>query len=265
MNWLHRAEARFGHFALPGLPRVIVAFNALVFVLYKLNPGFLEWLTLDRTRILHGEVWRLVTFLFIPSFGSILGEWLTVLLYLMFLWFVGNGLEQAMGAFRLNVFYLLGMIGTTIAAFFFGANFSNAMLNSSMFFAFARFFPDLMIYVFFILPVKVKWLAWISGALLLLEFVGGGWDFRMAVVAALANYLLFFGADIVRDARHRSDVAVRRRRFERDAKVDANEPLHCCTNCGRTELVAPDLNFRVARDGNEYCLEHLPKVAEREA
>jgi hypothetical protein len=209
---------------------------------------------------MQGEVWRLVSYLFIPSFGGIFGEWLTVLIYLMFLWFVGNGLEEAMGPFKLTIFYLLGMIGTTIAAFFFGANFSNAMLNSSMFFAFARFYPDLMIYLFFILPVKVKWMAWISAALLLLGFLTGTWSYRAAVLAAMANYLLFFGADIIRDARHRTEVTARRRKFERDTHVTEDEPMHRCATCGRTELVAPELDFRVARDGNEYCLEHLPKA-----
>ena len=125
-----------------------MAFNALVFVLYKLvGPHFLELLVLDTHRIMHGEVWRLVTYLFIPSLGGLFGDWLAAFMYLMFLWFVGNGLEQAMGAFKFNVFYLCGMLGTTVAACLTDTGeFSNGLLNGSMFFAFARFYPEVLIY-----------------------------------------------------------------------------------------------------------------------
>lgn len=265
MSWINRAEARFGHLAIPGLPRIIVGFNALVFILYKLNPYFLSVLELDRERIMAGEVWRLVTFLFIPSFGGFLPDWIGAVFYILFLWFVGNGVEEAMGSFKLNVFYIVGMLGTMVAAFFFGGSlmqgqsFGNSMLNTSMFFAFARFYPDMMIYLFFILPVKVKWVAWFTAAILLLGLLMGDWPYRAAVIAAMSNYLLFFGADIVRDARDRQAVATRRRRFEQQAKVADDEPMHRCAVCGRTELMKPDLDFRVARDGQEYCLEHLPK------
>ena len=96
-----------------------------------------------------------------------------MLLALWFLWFIGEGLERAWGPFRLTLYFVVGMIGTTIAAFFFGGNFSNGMLYASLFFAFARFYPDEVIYILFILPVKIKWLAWISAAFLMLGFVIG--------------------------------------------------------------------------------------------
>jgi hypothetical protein len=262
MNWLNRAEARLGHLAIPGLPQIIVGFNALVFILHKLNPHFVEKLTLDPSRIMQGEVWRLVTYLFIPSFGAPFADWLLVAFYLMFLWFVGTGLEEAMGAFKLNVYYLLGMIGVTIAAWIsHEGGFSNGILNTAMFFAFARFYPEVVIYVMFILPVKVKWMAWFSAALLLLGFLAADWPYRLALIAALMNYSLFFGSDIIRDARHRGQVASRRKRFDREIQSVESEALHRCAVCGRTEQVAPDLEFRVARDGQEYCREHLPKPA----
>src|SRR5438552_11671577 len=106
------------------------------------------------------------------------------------------------------------MIGTTIASFFFGSNFSNGMLIASLFFAFARFYPDEIIYVLFILPVKIKWLAWIFAAFLLLGFVLNSSSYRAALIAAFANYFIFFGPEIIHQARHRHDVSTRRRRFE---------------------------------------------------
>src|SRR5437763_9855801 len=151
------------------------------------------------------------------------------------------------------------MIGTTAAALFFGSNFSNGMLIASLFFAFARFYPDEVIYILFILPVKIKWLAWVFAAFLMFGFVLGSNSYRAALAVALANYFIFFGPEIIHQARHRRDVSTRRRRFESDSRSPA-ETLHRCPVCGATEISDPNLDFRVARDGEEYCMAHLPKV-----
>lgn len=260
MTWIDRAEARFGHLAIPNLLRIVAGFNALVFVLYKLNPSWLDTLRLVPQAVLAGEVWRLVTYIFIPQVGSPIADWLFALLYIWYLWWLGEGLEEAMGSFKVNVFYLLGMLGTTVAAFFFGAGFSTFMLNSSLFFAFARFYPEMVIYFMLVLPVKVKWLAWIYGALLFLGFIGSSLSYIFAVMAALANYIIFFGRDILTEAAQRRDVSTRRKRFEAERSEIVDEALHRCEVCKRTEIDEPHLEFRVAKDGNEYCREHLPKV-----
>src|SRR4029079_5581664 len=140
MTWLDKLEHRFGRFAVPGLIRIIVALTALVYILALINPGFISVLTLDPARILQGEVWRLVTYIFIPGSIGAPGSMMQPLWLLLALWFllyIGDRLEHAWGAFRLNLYFLVGMIGTTVAAFLFGARFSNAMLASSLFFAFA--------------------------------------------------------------------------------------------------------------------------------
>jgi membrane associated rhomboid family serine protease len=258
MSWLNRLEAKFGHHAIPGLIRLVAAFNALCFILATLQPEYVRFLELNPDRVMHGEVWRLFTYIFIPNFGGFLPGWLTEILYLMYLLMLGDGLERAWGSFKLNVFYLLGMIGTTIAAFFLGSNFSGVMLNASLLFAFARFYPDAMI-LLIVLPVKVKWVAWITAAGILLQFLGGPWELRAAVLVSLSNYLLFFGREIFDEARQRQTVMARRARFERDLRDGTAATLHQCKICGRTEVVAPDLHFRVAADGEEYCVEHLPK------
>src|SRR5207302_7059278 len=95
---------------------------------------------------------------------------LLVLIALWFLWFIGDGLERAWGPFRLTLYFLVGMIGTTIAALLSGSQFSNQMLFTTLFFAFAHFYPEEIIYVFFILPLKIKWIAWVYAGLLLLGF-----------------------------------------------------------------------------------------------
>ncbi len=131
------------------------------------------------------------------------------------------------------------------------------MLIVSLFFAFARFYPEEVIYILFVLPMKIKWLAWVMGAFLLFGFVVNGPSYRMALVAAFTNYLIFFGPEIIREARHRTEVSARHKRFESHARSEA-EPLHKCAVCGATELTDPNLDFRVARDGEEYCMAHLP-------
>lgn len=262
MPRLDKLERRFGFLAIPGLIRIVIVFTALVWGLMWLNPSFRSALDLDPVRIRQGEVWRLVTYIFIPRGVGTSGvmQPLWVLLFLWFLWFIGEGLEQAWGAFRLTLYFVVGMMGTTVAAFFFGARFSNSMLYASLFFAFARFYPDQVIYLFFILPAKIKWIAWVSAALLLFGFVVGTNSYRMALVAALANYFIFFGPEIIHDARHRGEVSARRKRYAQSSRSEA-EPLHKCAVCGATELSDPNLDFRVARDGEEYCMAHLPKAA----
>jgi membrane associated rhomboid family serine protease len=252
VSWLDKLEKRFGFLAIPGLIRAVVLFNVLVLGLVWLNPSFSSAIDLNPARILHGQVWRLVTYIFIPQTFS---WW--VVLFLWFLWFIGDGLERAWGAFKLTLYFFVGMIGTTIAAFFFGSNFSNSMLISSLFFAFARFYPDVVIYLFFILPVKIKWLAWFSAGVLLVGFVLGPNAYRVSLIAALSNYFIFFGPQIIHDARHRREITARRQRFEVESRGEA-ESLHKCAVCGATELSDPNLDFRVARDGEEYCVPHLP-------
>jgi len=259
MSLIDRLEYRFGRFAIPGLMRYVVALNALVYILVKYNPNFLFALALWPAKIMQGEVWRLVTYIFIPQFGSfILPEWFGVAMYLLFLWWVGNGLEHALGPFRFNLYYFTGMAGVTVAAFFFGSGFSAALLNTSLLFAFAQYYPDEVIFIMYILPAKVKWLAWLAAALLVYHVVDGGVSYAVSLVVALANYFIFFGPELYRNARTRQEVTVRRNKFE-VAKRAANEALHECVVCHRTEATDPDLDFRVARDGQEYCREHLPK------
>ena len=122
MHWINALERRLGHLAIPGLLRIVVAFNLLVYLLIKLQPSFAATMELRPDLILNGQFWRLFTYVFIPpvTIGSAF-EYIFIFMYLNFLWLVGEALEQAWGSFRLNAYYLLGMLGTTAAAFLFGA------------------------------------------------------------------------------------------------------------------------------------------------
>lgn len=262
MTFLDKLERRLGFIAIPGLMRIVVGFTALVYVLTFVNPEFFTVLDLNPAKIRAGEVWRLFTYIFIPRGigqpGPMQPLW--AVLALWFLWFIGEGLERAWGAFRVTLYFLVGMIGTTAAAFLFGAQFSNTMLAASLFFAFAWFHPDEVIYVLFIIPMKIKWLAWILAAILFAGFVSEPMSYRVALLVSFSNFFIFFAAEIIHRLRHRQEVTSRRKRFEYQQRSE-DEALHRCVICGATELSDPTLEFRVASDGQDYCLPHLPSTA----
>lgn len=259
MSPLARLENRFGHWAIPGLIRYVAILNALSYVLWKLYPDFLDFLVLDRARLLQGEVWRLVTYLFIPQVGGILPDWFWMAFYIIYLFLISDGLERAWGAFRVNVYYLLGMLGTTIAVLIGQADPTGVVLNATLLFAFAHFYPDMMFLFMFVLPVKVKWLAWFTAAIMLWNFLGASWGSKLATLVAVMNYFIFFGRELLEDMRTRREIGARRAEFDRKIREGTSDAMHRCHVCGRTEHSDPDTEFRVAADGEEYCAEHLPK------
>ncbi|HEY8902559.1 MAG TPA: rhomboid family intramembrane serine protease, partial [Chthoniobacterales bacterium] len=155
MSVLNTLEKRFGRFAIPGLIRYVVALNALVFLLNLVSPSYVYVLSLDPDAIAAGQVWRLVTWIFIPTTMSLL--W--IIFYLMFTWWMGDLLESTWGTFRLNLYYLVGYLGGTAAAMLFGASLGNIALNASLLFAIGTLAPNLEILLFGILPLRLKWVA----------------------------------------------------------------------------------------------------------
>ncbi len=253
MSLLATLERRFGRFAIPGLIRYVVVLNALVFLLVKLDPRYVTALVLDRDLILQGEVWRLVTWIFVPNTL----DFLWILLVLYFTWFLGDLLEGAWGTFKLNLYYLVGYFGCTLAAFLPGIPFANGALVASLLFAVGTVLPNFQILILFIIPAKIKWVALISAALYALTALTGDWATRGAIVITFANYLLFFGPAFVNQLRDSQKTATRRAKFE--SAKDRSETLHRCETCNRTEVSDPDLDFRVTAAGHEYCTDHLPK------
>ena len=243
-------EVRVSWLGTPGILKAVVLFNALTFMLVQVEPSYAGMLMLDPAKIMQDEVWRLVTYIFIPHTDS----WFWLFFLLMFMWFLASALEESWGALKLNVFYLAGMIGCTVAAFFFGGASSNTFLNLSLFFAFATISPNYEIFLFFILRVRVKYIAWVLAGLFALQFVVLPAPAKMAMAASLANYLVFFLPSLIKDWRTRRTDGLRLAKFRSTEEVT----MHRCGTCGRTEASHPELDFRVSTDGEEYCTEHLP-------
>jgi len=256
VNWLDRLERRFGHIAVRGLATYIVALNAAVYILKYIDPSgnFLSKLDLQPAMIMKGEVWRLITYIFIPPETSPI--WIVFVLYLYYL--VGMGLEQEWGSFRLNVYYLIGMLATTIAAFITGFSATAVYLNLSMFLAFAAVYPDYRILLFFILPIKVKYIAWLNWVYIVFTVIVMPIPFKAAAAASVVNYIIFFGRDIIKCSRARSSAYYNKRRFMSEIQIKST--MHRCSICGKTERDDPRMDFRYCADCEgdyEYCMDHL--------
>ena len=211
MQWLNKLERKYRKYAIKNLIVYIIVFNALIYILDLVAPAGLsiDSLVLYRDLVLQGELWRLITYIFIPPSTSPL--WIIFVLYFYYL--VGTGLEQAWGPFKFNLYYLLGMIGTTAAAFITGAGYTGVYLNLSLFLAFAFLFPDFQVLLFFILPVKVKYLAWLNWAMLAGVMIFQRLPHKLAALAAVLNYFLFFGPDLYRQLRLKNKIWHNRKRF----------------------------------------------------
>lgn len=158
--------------------------------------------------VYQGQLWRLVTFLVVPPMGSVL----FALLNMYFYYFIGTNLEARWGARRFLLFYLIGALGAIIAALITGMG-TNQYLYLSMFFAFAIQHPELQVMLFFMLPVKMKWLALLSAAFYVYSFVIGSWATRAALIFSLLNIWLFFGGDLLNLVRSELERYKRRRQF----------------------------------------------------
>lgn len=214
MNWLDRLEGKLRRFSIPHLMTYIVGGMAIVFVADLLLPlNLYGLLALNMSRVLEGEIWRLVTFIFLPPSTSVL--WIVFSLY--FYWLIGNGLEAQWGAFRFNAFYLVGILGSILAAVFTGYA-ENTYLNLSLFLAFAAIYPNFEVRVFMILPVKMKYLALIDLAVYVLMFITGTWSTRIAILFSLANVILFFGGHFIRYIKQDSQYWKTRRNFRKSMR-----------------------------------------------
>lgn len=202
---------RWGSFhGIEGLPLIIVASNGLVYLFEMVKPGLTPFLTLLPPALYAGELWRLATFLFVPPAASPI----FMLFWLYLLYVYADALEREWGAFRFTGYYAVGVFATAAVGFFpaWGAV-PNVFLNASLFLAFAALFPDFELLLFFILPLKVKYIGYFTWVMLVWAFLSGGWQTRLAVLAGLVNFFLFFGPDSWSGLRLRWQVYQNRRRW----------------------------------------------------
>ena len=282
-QWLDRFCYKHPRLSIPGLMRYIVIGNVLVFLLDLFSSGGAALGTglfsFNANAILHGQVWRVITFIFVPYTSRNL---FLFLLTLYFYYFIGTALEREWGANKFTIFYFFGVILNILIGFLVGTA-SMYYVNMSMFFAFATLYPDLQFLLFFIIPVKAKWLAWIDGAYFAIAVVrfliAGQFLYALIPIVAVLNYLLFFASDIggkVSYWKGRAKQKARQQEFRQsyqrggagpkvvnfhDAKTKAKTNyLHKCAVCGKTDVTDPQMEFRYCSKCNGYycyCSEHI--------
>lgn len=252
MPLLDKLESRFGRFAIPGLVQFVAGLKLLTFGIFVMQSPearahYLDFLALDGTRILSGQVWRLVTYLFIPGNLNVL---FAILSAMMLMW-LGRGLEQAWGAFRLNLYFIGGMIAITACSLIFNLDESGIWLFQSLLLAFAMTYPNEEIRLYFFLPVKMKWIAWAAAALTLLSILQVPAT-GIPIFFGHLNFLIVFGPDFVRDRLHMAKVMKKRTQFK-EASPTAAPFFHQCSVCQKTEVDDPELYFRINEAGDEIC------------
>jgi hypothetical protein len=260
MGLLDKLDRRYGRFGVPNITigvivcQVVVYFCMLAQRAVPDDSPLEQRLALIPLLVLHGEVWRLATFLIVPPMSNpICVGFFWYLFYLM-----GSALELHWGTFRYNVYLLLGY-GLAIGAAFLipqvPAN--NGFVQASVFLAFAFLFPDFELCLFFLVPVKIKWLALLTWIGIFLTVAFADWASRVLALASVGSFLVFFGREILERAH-----AGRRRMAVQVAQLTRKEPAyyHRCKVCGITDRTHPKMEFRYCSkcDGAQgYCSEHL--------
>ena len=254
LRFLDKLQRKYGRYAIRGLMKYIVAITAGVFFISYILPSsnIKDNLVLYPPLVLSGQVWRLITFIFIPEGNSL---WIIISLYFYYL--IGNSLESEWGSFKFNIYYLVGILGTILATFITGGLGVPTYLNMSLFFAFAYIYPNFEVLIFFILPVKMKYLGILSGVFLAISFITGSFTTKLAIIAALLNFILFFGKDIYTSLMYKSKKT--HKKYKNNV-IEMKRTIHRCTICGKTEKTDPYMDFRYCSkcDGeHEYCMDHL--------
>jgi len=253
MRLLDRLERRYRNYAVPNLTLIIVMGQTLAYILKMSEPDLYQQMVLRPDLVLKGEYWRIGSFIFVPPDTNILFFFIAMMIFHM----MGSALEHTWGTFRYNVFLLVGYIATVAVAFIYPHEpASNAFIGMAVFLAFGWLYPDYVFYLFFILPVKVKWLALLTWLGLGYALIVGDMATRLFVLSGIANFLLFFGQDIWLRLRSRG------RRMQQNAKAasQAAKPRHECAICGATDKSDPELEFRYCSkcDGAPcYCENHI--------
>lgn len=266
--------ARHPRFGIPNLMRYIVIGTAAVYILMVLtrnnDANALSFLSFNLNGLLHGEIWRIVTFIFVP--GDMRPFWLIVALY--FYYWIGSSLEREWGTARFTLYYLSGalltVLGVVIVSLITGNHYltiyGTGYVNLSMFLAFAVLFPDVQVLLFFIIPIKVKYLAYLDAALFVFGVITMSFPLNLLPVVAVLNYLVYCG-DWLFDFFRPSHVRQRQKtvNFKREARrircEQANKPYNYkCAVCGRTDADYPELEFRYCSRCVGYhcfCQDHI--------
>lgn len=263
---------------IPNLMLYIVLGSAVVYVMSQMSGNYLLYnlLCFDRTAILHGQIWRLITYPLTYNAGNLLLTAVSLLCY----YSLGRAMENIWGTLKFNLFYLTGVVMMDIFCMIFGGRASVTYLNLSLFLSYATLYPDATFLLFFIIPIRAWIFALFDLVMVLVDLVSVPFPYNLFSVISLANYFLFFGKDVLNvipmswRANARRLVHQKPRQRKQQAKVihfDAGSYeashaapqapyTHRCTVCGRTDVSNPELEFRYCSRCKGYycyCQDHI--------
>jgi hypothetical protein len=260
MNFLDKLEKRLGFLAVPNV--ILTIIGAQLFIYAAILVGRVEFtsILLAPKAVFAGEWWRLVSFSIAPPYlPTTLFQGIFLAFFWYILWMMSQALEAAWGTFRFNM-YLLACVLFAVAGAFIGQLISpnvtifvaTRFLYYSVFLAFATLNPNIQFLIMFIIPMKVKWMAWLVvgfGFIGVLAMPSIG--HRIAFVAPYIAYLLFFKTALRQSAQSRQ----RRKKFDAAKRKLAEEPLHTCAQCGASDRSHPERDFRYKSvDDDMICL-----------
>lgn len=252
MTPLDKFERRYGRYAIPRLHQFLLFGQIFTYLGLQVDPNlFAQWLLVPE-QALAGEHWRWVTFLILPPTQNLLG----FILHVIGFNFIGSSLEQTWGVLRFNVFLTLGYLATVAAGLFFpGQLVTNYFLDASTLVAFATLFPDVKFLIYFVIPVKAKWVGLLTWIFLGMWFMGP-LSSKAAAVACVANYFVFFAGPLARRWRH----GIRSTAEQVRVQAQAHRAMHHCHVCGVTDKTDPTMDFRYCSQcggGECYCSLHI--------
>ena len=192
MNWIDKLERRYNHLGIPQLVNgLLIGQLAAGLLILIINRNFNAFIMLDRYDLLHGQIWRLITFLFQPIWlGGVLG-----ILNLVFYFWIGNSLTRLWGDFRMTLFIALGVVGAWAGCLLTGYASPDAIFQS-MLFAYTWLWPDQMVLLFGVIPFKMKYLGWLELAFWVFGFLTGSLAYKVSMVLGLAGFLAFYGREV---------------------------------------------------------------------
>ena len=266
---IDRFCAKHPRFGISNLMLYIVIGQVAVFILDLFFRGMLSsyWLPFSRDLILHGQVWRLVTFIFLPSDS---GNPFFLLLGCYFYYWIGTMLEREWGTARFTLFYLSGVVLSVLSGMILGIT-DIYYINLSIFLVIATLYGEMQVLLFFVIPIKMKWMALIDVALILLAVIQnlmyGSWVGALLPLASFVNYFIFtwpfWGAKLGVLRRRADPKVVNFKRVQKQAQKQAKATggyRHKCAVCGITDADDPNMEFRYCSkcDGYYcYCMNHI--------
>lgn len=259
-------------FGIKNLMVYVIAGQLLVFIIGIMDTtnSFYGYLAFSPELILKGEVWRLLSFVFIPPFFDIRDIfWLFISLY--FEYFIALLLRSRWGAGRFTIYYFCGVFFSVVYGFvlyLLGYSFvslDTTYINLSLFFAVATLFPDMQVRIFFIIPIKMKWLALLDAAYFVYATIVTFRVLPFYPLIPIFNYLLFFAyvlADMIfqKGKETARSASFKANAVKAESEIKLRSYRHKCEVCGRTDKSDPYMDFRYCsrcKGYHCYCMDHI--------